>query len=605
MINRIKEYILKHGGFFLAIQYLGSMIRQHGLKSMLKKIFGQRVISENSYHDWLMKNDLTYPEKTVSYMLETLKQQPLISILLPVYNVEEIYLKACIDSIEKQSYPHWELCITDDCSSMPHIRPLLEKYRANNSKIKVNFSEKNGHISLATNACLNLATGDYIALVDNDDLLHQDALLEVIKLINDHPDADMIYSDEDKIDATGTERIAPFFKPDWSPDAFFGHMYTCHLGVYRRTIALEIGGMRVGFEGAQDYDFVLRFTEKTQAIYHIPKILYHWRMIPTSTASGAGNKDYAYERAKKAKQEALARRGMKGKIELVDDMRSMNVVFEPDEHDFVSIIIPTKNHGEMTQKCVESIISLSTWTNFEILIIDNGSDEPHSVELLKLLAEWYECLRLIPLPIPFNYATINNEAVKEAKGNMLLFLNNDVEVITPDWLERMIGQAKLNYTGAVGAKLYYEDQTVQHSGIIVLNNEPVHAFLNFPKSDLGYYGRLDVNYNYLAVTGAALMVEKAKFLAVGGFDEQLSVAYNDVDLCLKLYQQSYYNVVRNDVELYHYESKTRGYEDNENKMMRLEQERSYLQQRWQHRYFEPDPFYNVNLTHKNIDFSLK
>lgn len=606
MINKIQKYLKKNNGLIGAIKAFVSAISQYGVKDVLIRIFAPDRHNDYHYQLWIRNVETKYDKQVVLNEIKKFDMHPKISFLVPVYNVEEKYLRECIESIINQYYTNWELILIDDCSTYKYIKPLLIEYSNLDSRIKTYFRTENGHISAATNTGLEKASGEFIALVDNDDLIKPEALFEVVKMINKYKNVDMIYSDEDKIDSKSEFRTGVFFKPNWSPDAFLGHMYLCHLGVYRTEIARKIGGFRLGYEGAQDYDFALRFTEKTKNIYHVSKVLYHWRMIPTSTASGASNKNYAYDASLKAKKDALKRRNYNAVIEEITEIHATNINFLPDKKDFVSIIIPTKNHSEDLKKCISSILTKSTWKNYEIIIVDNNSDDEETLQLFEYYKDNYDFISVLRLEIPFNYSRLNNEAVKISKGNLLLFLNNDTEVITHDWMERMIGQARLDYAGAVGAKLYYEDNTIQHSGVIVYDVGPGHAFQYFERKSLGYFGRLKLNYNYLAVTGATLMVAKEKFLAVGGFDEEgLTVAYNDVDLCLKLYNLGYFNVVRNDVELYHLESKSRGYEDTDEKVKRLQQERKYLDEKWKVLFSNTDPFYNENMVGNHSDFTYK
>lgn len=604
MITKVKRAIHNRGGVKNTLQSVVRFVQSNGIKGSYYRATDIDKFNLFTYHRWLKKNEKTYSAQEVELQLQAMELKPTFSFLIPVYNVDEVYLRTCIDSIINQQYPHWELCLADDASTQAHIRPVLEQYMAQDERIKVVFREQNGHISAATNSALEIATGDFIALVDNDDFIRPNALLEIAKMINAHPDAEMIYTDEDKTDASGKIRLSPYFKPDWSPDAFWGHMYLCHLGVYKTEIARLIGGFRVGYEGAQDYDFALRFSEQTSHIYHVPQILYHWRMIPTSTAASGDNKSYAYDASIRAKESAIERRGYNGIVEVEERQLSTNVYFRPDVEDFISIIIPTKNHGTDVERLIHSIYEKSTWKQFEIILVDNNSDEAESIACFEKLQAQYETLKVVAMPVPFNYSYLNNEAVKYAKGNLLLFLNNDMEVMTPDWLERLAGQAKLPYAGAVGAKLYYPNDRVQHAGVLALKGSPVHAFHNFHRGELGYFGRLSLTYNYLAVTGACLMIEKQKFNEVGGFDEaQLPISYQDVDLCLKLYDKGYFNAVRADVELYHFESQTRGYDDTAEKVARLEREKAYLNERW-HDYLHRDPFYNENLTQEKVDFTI-
>lgn len=605
MIRKFKSVIANRGGVKNTVRNISHFAKKHGIVGSYYRATNIEKFNQYVYHRWLKENEVSYTEKEVQTILGQLKIKPRFSFLIPVYNVEEVYLRTCIDSILAQQYPHWELCLADDASTQSHIRPILEAYMQKDSRIKVVFREENGHISAATNSALEIATGDFIALVDNDDFIRPNALLEVAKLIDEHPDAEMIYTDEDKTDAEGKVRLSPYFKPDWSPDAFWGHMYLCHLGVYKTEIARQIGGFRIGYEGAQDYDFALRFSERTTHIYHVPQILYHWRMIPTSTAASGDNKSYAYDASIRAKASAIERRGYNGIVEVEARQLSTNVYFRPEQADFISIIIPTKDHGSDVKRLLDAIYSYSTWSNFEIILIDNNTTDEESLNIFHQLQNEHANLRVVQMPFAFNYSKLNNEAVKYAKGNLLLFLNNDMEIITHDWLERLAGQAKLPYAGAVGGKLYYANDRVQHAGVISLQNAPVHAFHNFHRGELGYFGRLSLTYNYLAVTGACLMVERAKFEEVGGFDEEhLPIAYQDVDFCLKLHEKGYFNAVRADVELYHFESQTRGYEDSSEKCLRMENEKAILNERWSH-YLQEDPFYNRNLTDEKVDFTLK
>jgi glycosyltransferase involved in cell wall biosynthesis len=364
-------------------------------------------------------------------------------------------------------YPYWELCIADDASTKTYVRALLEEYTSKDPRIKVVFRDENGHIARASNSAIEIAIGEFVTLLDHDDLLTPDALYEVALLLNKHPDADMIYSDEDKVDETNKFK-EPFFKPDWCPDSFLSRMYTCHLGTYRRSLVTEIGGFRAGYEGSQDYDLVLRLTEKTEKIFHIPKILYHWRIHPASTASSLDNKTYAIDASKKALLEAINRRGEPGVVTPAPGPNGYYVVrYQLDTCDLVSIIIPTKNLGNIVDKCLLSIFEKTTYTNYEVILIDNGSNEPATLEVInKWKRKEPNRFRCYPLDIPFNYSKLNNFAVKQAKGKYLLFLNNDTEVVTPDWIEAMTEQAQRPSIGAVGALLLYPDNTIQHAGVV-------------------------------------------------------------------------------------------------------------------------------------------
>jgi glycosyltransferase involved in cell wall biosynthesis/SAM-dependent methyltransferase len=596
--------------------------RQQGLKAALGKV-RQKItrkfapVSELpvvaipahdlAYQQWLAQHfpraaDLRKMADTVP----TFPYKPTISIIVPVYNTPEKFLRDAIESVFNQIYPYWELCMADDASTAAHIKLILQEYAARDPRIKVTYCEENGHISRASNAAISLATGEFIALLDHDDLITPDALYEVVLLLNQHPDADMIYSDEDKVDGNN-QLMHPFFKPNWCPDSFLSRMYTCHLGVYRRSLIHEVGGFRVGFEGSQDYDLVLRLTEKTNNIYHIPKILYHWRLHSESTATGNQEvKTYAYEAARKAIYEAIQRRGEPGIILDVPRFFGNYIVrYQIQEYKRVSIIIPTRNLGRMLDRCLTSIFTQTTYPNYEVILVDNGSTE---AETAAVIARWtqqepdrFQCY---PLDIPFNYPKINNFGVDQAKGDYLLFLNNDTKVLVPDWLEAMVEQAQRPTIGAVGGLLLYEDDTIQHAGIMLgIGGIAGHSHRVFPKDTPGYVCQVKTVNNYSAVTGACLMCRRDVFAAVGGLDETLAVAYNDVDFCLKLVDRGYRNIYLPHVVLYHYESKSRGYEDTPEKLARLGKEAEILRRRWK-KYLDNDPCYNPNLTRLREDYSI-
>ncbi|HBA5602534.1 TPA: glycosyltransferase family 2 protein, partial [Enterococcus faecium] len=518
------------------------------------------------------------------------------------------WLEKCIDSVLDQTYDHWELCISDDASTDPAIRKCLESYQAKDDRIKVVFRKENGHISLATNSALEIAEGEFIALLDNDDELPPFALYEVAKVLNVHPELDVIYSDEDKIDADGN-RFDPHFKADWSPDTLMGNNYISHLGVYRTSIVKELGGFRKGYEGSQDYDLVLRVTEQIPAdhIYHIDRVLYHWRTIPGSTASNGEAKSYIYDSGVKALTDALSRRNIKGSVRPGRISGFYEIAYDVLQEDLVSVIIPTKNGYEDLKTCVDSIIEKTSYSNYEIIIADNGSTDP---KMQELFAEYKHQLKdrfIVELiDIPFNYSRINNLAAEKANGKYFLFLNNDTEVIEPDWMTVMVSYAQFDRIGCVGAKLFYPDDTTQHAGVLLgIGGVAGHALNNYDRTHCGYFGRLVIDVNYLAVTAACMMVKAADFNAVNGFDETLEVAFNDVDLCLKVYELGRYNVYAHQAELYHFESKSRGYEDTPEKQRRFAGEIKKMQDKWP-AYIAHDPFYNDNLTKEGIgDFSLR
>lgn len=570
-----------------------------GIKNKIKFLNSNNLLNDE-YQTWVNKHQLTHSQiKQIIHEIEcVLTYKPLISIILPVYNVEETWLRKCIESVINQLYPHWELCIADDASTKSHIRKVLNEYTEKDNRVKVIFREKNGHISESSNSALEIAVGEYIGLLDHDDELTIDALYENVKLLNNHPEADLIYSDEDKISPLG-ERHTPFFKPDWSPDLLLSHMYICHFSLYRKKIVDLLKGFRKGFEGSQDYDLALRFTERTEHIHHIPKVLYHWRSIPESTSSQSGSKNYTHFAGKKALEEALLRRNILGKVEDVFHYSNIyNINYEVMGNPLVSIIIPTKDMAAILDKCLDSIYLKTEYKNYEIILINNGSLEKNTQLIFdKWSSLFNEKIKIVDIDIPFNYSRLNNIAINQyAKGEYILLLNNDVEIIQSNWLSIMLSHAQKEYIGAVGVKLLYLDRTIQHAGVIMgLGGIAGHAFRTYDESNPGYMGSLIVTRNYSVVTAACLLMKKELYLQVGGLEEKLAVAFNDVDLCLKLVEKNYYNVCLNNVTMFHYESKTRGQENTPEKIARFNEEIRYMKEKWGH-FIDHDPFYNPNLS---------
>ena len=535
---------------------------------------------------------------------ESLARRPLVSLITPVYNTPEPMLRAMLDSVLAQAYPHWELCLADDASTLPHVRTVLEEYRARDSRIKVAWREKNGHISAASNTALEAATGEYVALVDHDDVLPPDALYWVARELDDHPEAALLYSDEDKLDFDG-RRIMPYFKCDWNYDLFLCHNLITHLGVYRAGIVRDIGGFREGFEGAQDYDLALRFIERIEParIRHIPRILYHWRMLRGSTSVGAAEKGYAAERARQAVDEHLRRVGVAAQVETITNLGVQRVRYAiPSPAPLASILIPTRNGEKLVRQCLESIRAKTDYPAYEIVLVDNGSDDASALGYFEAL-EREGLVRLLRDPLPFNFSRINNAAARFARGDYLVFLNNDIEVITPGWLTEMVSHARRPEVGAVGAKLWYPNDTIQHAGLVLVAGLAAHAHLGRKRGDHGYFSRASLTQSLSAVTAACLCVRRDVFDQVGGFDETLAVAFNDVDLCLRIGAAGYRNVYTPYAELYHHESASRGYEDTPQKMRRFQKEAELLRARWMP-VLMSDPYYNPNLTLSGDPFTL-
>ena len=580
---------------------------------IISKLYEETQVNNNTqidYKTWISSVEhLTIPAAEV--MLHTIaawKKQPMISVVMPTYNTPEKYLRLCIESIINQSYPNWELCIADDNSPQAHVQRILKEYTERDPRIKYTIRETNGHISAASNSALTLATGDFVALLDHDDELPSCALYFIAEAINAHPDAAVIYSDEDKIDELGS-RFEPHFKSDWNPDLFFSQNYVSHLGVYRRTLLEQITGFRLGVEGSQDQDLLLRCLPHIKAtqIIHVPRILYHWRTLPGSTAMAAGEKTYTTDAGLKALTDYFQQTNQtKVRVEMGAVPNTYRVRYPiPSPEPLVSLLIPTRDKVELVETAVRSILEKSTYQNYEILILDNGSVEEATLSYFKHIQEKDNRVRVLRWDFPFNYSAINNFGASQAKGEILGLINNDIEVISPEWLSEMVSHALRPEIGCVGAKLYFSNDTIQHAGVIcALGGVAGHSHKHFPKEHPGYFYRLTLTQNMTAVTAAALLIKTNIFHSVGGLDEtNLTVAFNDVDFCLRVRKAGYRNLWTPYAELYHYESISRGAEDNPEKIARFAAEVDYMKSTWPD-LLEQDPMYNPNLTRDREDFSI-
>ncbi len=526
---------------------------------------------------------------------------PIISIVVPVYNPPLPFLKAMFESVQAQTYPHWQLCIAD-ASTNPQIRPVLEEF-AKDARVKLEFLESNQGIVGNSNAALELVSGEFVALLDHDDTIAPFALYEVAKSVLESSDVDFLYSDEDKLDLSG-QRVEPNFKPDWSPESLLSRNYICHLSVFRADFLRNLGGFRTGFDGAQDHDLILRATESARRIVHIPQVLYHWRMHRQSTASDAGSKGYAHEAGKRAVQDHLNRKGIDATVHDGAVPGMYHVVYHLRTQPLVSVIVPNKDAVEMLTRCVNSL-EQSTYANYELIIVENGSTKPETFEYYRTL-EHQPHVRILKWTKPFNYAAVNNYAASHAQGDLLLFLNNDIEAVSTDWLEQMVKIGIQPGVGAVGAKLYFADDTIQHAGIVIgMGGIAGHSHGSYPRMAPGYMQRLRFVQNVSAVTGACLLCPKGIFRSVGGFDEGFVLAFNDVDLCLQILRQGYRVVWTPHAELYHFESKTRGYEDTPEKQRRFRREIDLFQTKWGAFLRQGDPHYNPNYRLDRPDFALR
>lgn len=556
------------------------------------------------YERWVAAFDRPLDGDTQRERIEALSRRPLISILMPTYETPEKWLRKAIDSVIRQVYPYWELCIADDASRSPHVRRVLKEYEARDPRIHVVFRTLNGHISEASNSALEIATGEFVALLDHDDELHHCALLEVARAVTEHPNVQVVYSDEDKLDEYG-RRFDPYFKSDWNYDLFLGQNCISHLGVYATSLVKEVGGFRKGLEGSQDWDLALRCIErlKPQQIYHIPKILYHWRAIAGSTALAVNEKSYTVMAAAKAVREHLERVGTSAEVVPLSDGYLAVRRFPPEIRPKVSLVIPTRDKVELLSLCVDSILTRSTYENYEILIVDNDSREQATLDYFEHIQSDTR-VRVIRYEKPFNYSSINNFAVGQSDGEIVGLINNDIEVIAPNWLEEMVAHAIRPEVGAVGAMLYYPDDTIQHAGVLLgFSGVAGHMYAGCPRGHAGYMGRARISQQLSAVTAACLLVKRSVFDAVGGLDERLAVAFNDVDFGLRIRAAGYVNIWTPHAELYHHESASRGLEDTPEKQQRFRGEVALMRARWSHE-LESDPAYNPNLSLQGTPFEL-
>ncbi|QUC66692.1 glycosyltransferase family 2 protein [Aristaeella hokkaidonensis] len=552
---------------------------------------------------------LRYWPKDDQYRAEqqtTFSRNVKFSILVPLYNTPEAYLTVMIDSVVQQTYGNWELCLADGSDAEhAYVGTICKKLARREKRIKYRKLDDNRGISENTNACLEMATGDYIGLFDHDDLLHPSALYEYMQAIcNQH--ADFLYSDENTFHETPEDAYWPHYKPDYSPDTLRSYNYICHFTVFSRELLEKAGGgFRKEYDGSQDYDIILRLTEKAKHIVHIPKILYYWRSHKDSTASDIAAKPYTMDAARAAITAHLERIGLKGSVENARIPSTYKVQYEIKGNPLISIIIPNKDHIDDLDKCLKSIRGKSTWTNLEIIVVENNSTKQRTFDYYREI-EQDERIRVIRWEKEFNYSAINNFGAQHAAGDYLLLLNNDIEIITPDWIEQMLMFAQRPDVGAAGAMLYYPDDTIQHAGVILgIGGVAGHSHKYFARGEYGYASRLAIAQNLSGVTAACVLIPRKVWEEVGGLDEGFAVAFNDVDLCMKIRTAGYLIVWTPYAELYHYESKSRGQEDNAEKQIRFKGEIDRFMDKWGKELKEGDPYYNPNLTLITEDFAYK
>lgn len=542
--------------------------------------------------------------------LETQRKQkfdysPLISIAVPAYQTPVEFLRQMIESLIVQTYSNWELCIVNASPDNEEMQKVLAEYSAGDSRVRFCNLKENLGIAENTNRAFAMTKGEFVGLLDHDDLLAPNALYEIVKILQDHPQADALYTDEDKVTTGLDEHFQPHLKPDFNLDLLRSNNYICHFFVVRKSIVEKAGGFRKEFDGAQDYDFIFRCTENAGEVLHVPEILYHWRTHKASTADNPASKMYAFEAGKRAIEAHLERTGTKGEVSHTQDLGFYRVKYPVQGKPLVSVIIPNKDEKETLQTCLEMLEKNTGYQNFEIIIVENNSTTDEIFRYYKELSGNRK-IHLLRWGKEFNYSAINNFAVAHAKGEYLLFLNNDVKSINSDWLEEMLGVCQRPEVGGVGAKLIYPDNTIQHAGCVIgMGGIAGHMFVDMPADRTGYLHKASLLQDMSAVTAACLLMKKEVFEQAGGFTEELAVAFNDVDLCLKVRKNGYLIVYDPYAKLYHMESKTRGAEDSKEKVRRFQTEIEYMRCHWIDILKNGDPCYNKNLSLTKWNYSLK
>lgn len=582
-----------------------------GLKHFVVKTFKLYEPSQKGvcYKTWLNVNensDIAEIAKLAA-MLEQDQDAPLISVVMATYNTPITFLKAALDSVLKQPYKKWELCIADDKSTSLEMLTCLKEYELADNRIKVIYRDKNGHISEATNSALTLVAGDYIAFMDHDDELHPVALVTIAQAVLNNPLLEFIYSDEDKIDEAGN-RSEPHFKSDFNYELLLTQNYVCHLTVVKAALVKKLGGLDSAYNGAQDHDFVLRIIEQIEpsTILHIPRVLYHWRIHSASTAASSEAKPYAIAAGRKAVMDHLTRVGTPANVIQHPNVAFWHKIkFDVSSNPRIEIIIPTRDRVDLMRMCINSILIKTTFNNYHITIVDNGSVEDETSAQFDAWVKTNPTISVVRDDSPFNYSRLNNQAAFNSTADLVCLLNNDIEIISPDWLEEMAGHAMREGVGCVGARLWYPNDTLQHGGVILgIGGVAGHSHKYWNKNDPGYFGRALSLQAFSAVTAACLMIKRSIYEEVGGLDEKMQIAFNDVDFCLRVREAGYRNVWTPFAEMYHHESASRGYEDNPEKVARFNAEVDFMKNRWG-RKLTQDPYYSPNLTldHENFDFT--
>ena len=580
--------------------------KNYGLKNTIKKVCqklsGQR--DYGNYEDFLKKYGVK-EEELACQRQEVFENGPCFSIAVPLYQTKEKYLREMIESVQAQTYTNWELCLADGSGREHSLQSVVGEYIAKDKRIKYCLLDSNEGIAGNTNEALKMADGDFVVLTDHDDLLSPEALYQCAKAVQKEPQTDVIYSDEDKVDMSGKKFFEPHFKSDYNIDLLCTMNYICHLFVVRKDVMERAGLFESCYDGAQDHDFILRCTEKAEHIVHIPKVLYHWRCHAQSTSENPESKLYAFENGCKAVKAHYDRIGIPAEVEQGPFYGMYRTHYLWKEQPLVSILIPNKDHVADLKKCMDSIEEKSTYRNFEFIIVENNSTEEETFAYYKEI-EKRDNVRVLYYKEEFNYSRINNFGAKEANGEYVLLLNNDTEMIEPDSIKEMLDVCMRPDVGIVGAKLIFEDNTIQHAGVIIgFGGVAGHAFIGQDRDDNGYFSRIISVQDLSAVTAACLMVRRSVFDEVEGLNEEFKVAFNDIDFCLKVRKAGYLVVYNPYAQFYHYESKSRGQEDSADKVARFQQEIGLFGERWGELLENGDPYYNPNLTLDKADFSLK
>lgn len=598
--KKVRKYVKKGQNY----------LRSHGTKALIGKV-GQKIRTVKNqpvnYQKWIQRH-LPSEAELRSQREKEFPWSPKISVVVPLYKTPEKYLRRLVESLQVQTYGNWELCLSDGSGQPSPLAGLLETLKKEEPRIRVISHSEALQISENTNAAIAVAEGEFIAFADHDDELTPNALYECVRLLNENSRLEMIYSDEDKMSMDGHKFFQPHFKPDYNVDLLCTVNYICHLLVVKRELVERTGMLRSEFDGAQDYDFILRCAENAgpEKIGHVAKILYHWRCHEDSTSENPESKLYAFDAGQRAVQAHYDRIGIAAEVSKGEYLGLYRTRFIRQEDPLISIIIPNKDHIEDLKRCMDSIETKSTYRNYEYVIVENNSEKEETFRYYEKLQAENEKVRVVFWKDIFNYSAINNFGASYAKGEYLLLLNNDTEIINPDCLEELLGYCMRPDVGAVGARLYYEDDTIQHAGVVVgFGGIAGHCFVMQPRGYTGYCHRIICAQDYSAVTAACMMVKKSAFDQVGGLSEELQVAFNDIDFCMKLRRAGYLIVYNPYAELYHYESKSRGLEDTPEKVARFNREIKTFEERWPEILRDGDPYYNPNLTLDSQDFSLK